>query len=82
MKVATLADVRNRFSQVIHRLGKEPLFITRNGRITAVIEHLDEDDVEDYLLERSPKFRDMLERVTGDRKGAVTLEEYRKRRRT
>ncbi len=79
MKIATLAEVRNHFSQVIDHLGDEPLFVTKNGRITAVLEHIDEADIEDYLLERSRKFRAMLRHVARDRRGAVTLEDYRKR---
>jgi PHD/YefM family antitoxin component YafN of YafNO toxin-antitoxin module len=79
MKIRTLADVRNHFSKVIDHLGDEPLFVTRNGRITAVLEHIDEADIEDYLLERSRKFRTMLRRVARDRRGVVTLDEYRKR---
>ncbi len=76
MKVATLAGVRNNLSKVLKNLGREPLFVTCNGRITAVIEHIEEEDVEDFLLERSPRFRGMLKRAAG-RRGAVSIEAYR-----
>lgn len=79
MKVATLAEVRNHFSKVLDSLRDEPIFVTRNGRIAAVIEPMADEDVEDYLLEHSPKFRRMLSRVSRQRKGAVSLEEFRKR---
>jgi len=58
---------------------KEPVFVTKNGKITAVIEHIEDKDIEDYLLERSPRFRSMLSRVRRER-GATPLAEYRKSR--
>ena len=55
------------------------MFITRNGRIAAVLEHLTDADVEDYLLERSPRFRAMLDQARRE-KGGMSLSEYRKSR--
>ena len=56
MKVDTLAHVKNQLSAVIAGLGEEPLFITRNGRVTAVLQAVTDEDAEDYLLRNSPKF--------------------------
>jgi len=56
MKVDTLAHVKNRLSAVIEGLGEEPLFITRNGRVAAVLQAITDEDAEDYLLRNSPKF--------------------------
>ena len=79
MKVTTLADVKNNLSSYLKKAAKEPIFITRNGKIAGVLEHLSEDEVEDYLLERSPKFRKMLDEAR-KQKGGVPLDEYRKSR--
>ncbi len=49
----------------------EPVFVTKNGKITAVIEHVEDKDVEDFLLERSPRFRNMLNKVKRERGGAL-----------
>ena len=79
MKVVPLAELKSNLTQYLEQIKKEPVFITRNGRITAVLEHLTDHDVEDYLLERSPKFRTMLDKARR-RKGGTSLGEYRKSR--
>ncbi len=79
MRVAPMGEVRNNFAAYIDECEKEPVFITRNGRIAAVIEHIEDCDVEDYLLERSARFRKMLDAVKGQQ-GGMRLREYRKAR--
>jgi hypothetical protein len=79
MTIVPLADVKNNFTRYLEQTKKEPIFITRNGRIAAVLEHLTDSEVEDYLLERSPKFRAMLDK-TKHQKGGMSLSEYRKSR--
>ena len=61
MKVDTLAHVRNRLSAVIDGLGEEPLFITRNGRVAAVLQAITDEDAEDYLLRNSQQFWRLIE---------------------
>ncbi len=79
MKVAPMGDVRNNFSKYLTACEDEPVFVTRNGKISAVIEHLEDKDVEDFLLERSPRFRNMLNEAKRER-GGMSLAEYRKSR--
>jgi PHD/YefM family antitoxin component YafN of YafNO toxin-antitoxin module len=76
MKVVTLREVKNNFTSFIVESKKEPIFITRNGKITAVLEYITDKDVEDFLLERSKKFHNMLNRVR-KQKGGMNLKEYR-----
>ena len=79
MKVAPMGEVRNNFAKYLDACEEEPVFVTRNGKITAVLEHIQDKDIEDYLLERNPRFRKMLERA--ERKGGgMPLSEYRKSR--
>ena len=74
MKVDTLAHVKNRLSNVIATLGDEPLFITRNGRVAAVLQAITDEDAEDYLLRNSPKFWDLIEaRREAARRGETRL---------
>lgn len=61
MKVDTLAHVKNQLSAVIESLGEEPLFITRNGRVAAVLQAVTDEDAEAYLLRNSPKFWRLIE---------------------
>jgi prevent-host-death family protein len=79
MKVASLADVRNNFSEYLQISQKEPVFVTRNGRITAVLEHMSDVEMEDYLLERNRKFRKSLD-SSRQARGGMSLEAYRKSR--
>ena len=79
MKVAPMGDVRNNFGKYLKDSEEEPIFVTRNGKITAVIEHIEDRDIEDYLLERSDRFRKMLDEVKRER-GSMSLDKYRKSR--
>ncbi len=79
MKVAPMGDVRNNFAKYLKDSEEEPIFVTRNGKITAVIEHIEDRDIEDYLLERSDRFRKMLDKSKRER-GAMSLADYRKSR--
>jgi len=79
MKVVPMAQVRNRFASLLEESKAEPVFITRNGKIAAVLEGMSDDQVEDFLLERSPRFRRLLDRAAR-RRGGVTLEAYRQKR--
>jgi len=79
MKIAPMGEVRNNFAKYLAAAEEEPVFVTRNGKITAVIEHIDDRDIEDYLLEKSPRFRKMLDRARRQR-SSMSLAEYRKSR--
>ena len=79
MKVAPLGEVKNRFTEYIRLSEEEPIFITRNGKISAVLEHITDEDVEDYSLERSKKFRKMLTMIKRQ-EGGMSLKKYRKSR--
>lgn len=79
MKVAPMGAVRNNFAKFLDAAKQEPVFVTRNGKITAVIEYIEDLDIEDYLLERSPRFRKMLDRARKEG-GSTSLSGYRKSR--
>jgi PHD/YefM family antitoxin component YafN of YafNO toxin-antitoxin module len=79
MKVAPMGEVRNDFAKYLDLSEEEPVFVTRNGKIAAVIERIEDRDIEDYLLERSARFRKMLTKVRKET-GSITLAEYRKSR--
>ena len=79
MKVAPSGDVRNNFGKYLMVCEDEPVFVTKNGKITAVIEYIEDSDIEDFLLERNVRFRRMLNRVKHE-KGGTSLKQYRKSR--
>jgi hypothetical protein len=45
MKVAPMGDVRNNFGRYLVACEDGPVFVTRNGRITAVIEHIEDAEI-------------------------------------
>jgi prevent-host-death family protein len=79
MKIAPMGEVRNNFAKYLEAAEQEPVFVTKNGKITAVIEHIEDRNIEDYLLERSSRFRKMLDKVRRER-DSISLAEYRKSR--
>ena len=79
MKIAPMGEVRNNFAKYLKTAEEEPVFVTKNGKITAVIEHIEDRNIEDYLLERSLRFRKMLDKVRRER-DSISLAEYRKSR--
>jgi prevent-host-death family protein len=65
MKIAPLADVKARLSAYVESSQTEgPVVITRNGKPVAVlIAPTDEDDLEDLVLARSPRFLARIEQA-------------------
>ncbi len=80
MKVAPMGEVKNNFGKYLAMAADEPNFITKNGKIAEVIEHIEDSEIEDFLLERNARFRRMLGRAKRE-KGGMSLDEYRKSRR-
>lgn len=62
MRLATVAEVKNKLSEYMRRARKEDIVITRLGKPTAVLHHFGEDEMEDYLLEHDPKFKTKIEK--------------------
>ncbi len=61
MKIASVKEVKDKLSQFLKTAETEDIVITKNGRPNAVLHHLGEDELEDYLLEHDPKFRRKIE---------------------
>lgn len=80
MKIASLADVKARFSGYLDQAKETgPVVITRNGKAVALlIVPENEDDLEWLLLSRSPRLRAILDhsRKSVAEKGAVSWEAF------
>ena len=81
MKLVTVAEVKNKLSEYLKLAEKEDVIITRSGKPTAVLHHLGEDELEDYLLEHDPKFKAKIEKRWKNylAEGGVALAELMKR---
>jgi antitoxin (DNA-binding transcriptional repressor) of toxin-antitoxin stability system len=77
MKILTTYEAKNAFPRVLKLSQKDVVIVTNRGKPVAAIEGLrGEEDLEDYLLERSPKFWAMIRRA---RRGkSVSIEQVRK----
>jgi prevent-host-death family protein len=67
MKIAPLADVKARLSAYLEECEMEgPIVITRNGKAVAVLlAPVNDDDLENLLLARSPRFQALLDKSRG-----------------
>jgi antitoxin (DNA-binding transcriptional repressor) of toxin-antitoxin stability system len=73
----TTFEAKNTFPRVLRLSQRDIVIVTNRGKPVAAIEGLKgEEDLEDYLLERSPKFWAMIRRA---RRGkSVSLARVRK----
>ena len=79
MKVTNTVGLKNKTNQILREVMKgEPVIITYRGKPAASLTPLTEDDLEDFILENSPKIRKMIAEADKDiQEGKVTsLEAY------
>lgn len=66
MKIASVADVKAKFSGFIKASEQGPVIVTKNGKPVAVLLSIkDEDEIERMILAYSPKFQNILEVAEG-----------------
>jgi len=76
MKIESLRDVKNNFSEVIEGLKTTgPVLVTKNGKGRALLIPVDENtDLEALILSNSPKFWHLFDRAAaGKRTGMENL---------
>src|SRR5579864_8778917 len=62
MKIASVADIKSRFSAFLKAAESGPVVVTRNGKAVAVILGVqDEDEIERLLMAYSPRLQAILE---------------------
>ena len=62
MKIASVADVKAKFSGFLRASEQGPVIVTKNGRPVAMLLSIkDEDEIERMILAYSPKFQSILE---------------------
>jgi prevent-host-death family protein len=81
MKVANTVELKNKTNKILREVMKgQPVIITYRGKPAASLTPLSEEDLEDFILENSPKIRQMISEAVKDiKEGKLTsLEEYMK----
>ena len=79
MKVTNTVGLKNKTNEILREVMKgNPVIITYRGKPAASLSPLTEDDLEDFILENSPKIRNMIIQAEKDfQAGKVTpLNEY------
>ncbi|MBN2388275.1 MAG: type II toxin-antitoxin system Phd/YefM family antitoxin [Anaerolineales bacterium] len=62
MKIASVADVKAKFSGYLKASEQGPIVVTKNGKPVAMLLSVkDEEEIERLLLAHSPKFQSILE---------------------
>ena len=62
MKIASVADVKAKFSGYIKESQQGPVVVTKNGKPIAILLSVtDEEEIERMILAYSPKFQDILQ---------------------
>jgi len=62
MRIASVADVKAKFSGYLKASEQGPIVVTKNGRPVAMLLSVtDEDEIERMLLAHSPKFHSILD---------------------
>jgi prevent-host-death family protein len=66
MIVIPLAEAKTHFSEYIKASETELVVVTKKGRPAAVILSLTDDEMEDLILSRSPRMREILDKAWQD----------------
>lgn len=62
MKIAPVAEVKARFSSYLEQCTEGPVIVTKNGRPTAVLLSVsNEEDLEHLILAHTPRFASLLD---------------------
>ncbi len=87
MKIAPLAEIKNKFSAYVEACKESPVVVTKNGKPVAMLIPIqDEDDLDSMLLAHNPRFIRLLEEAyrnvqeTGGIKSEDFWKEVKRRR--
>jgi prevent-host-death family protein len=79
MRVTNTVELKNKTNKILREVMKgSPVIITYRGKPAASLTPLSEDDLEDFILENSPKIQKMIAEAQKDiREGKlISLNEY------
>lgn len=61
MKFVGMKELKQRTREVLKAAEREDIIITAHGKPTAVLHHVDEDTLDDYLVENDAEFQRKIE---------------------
>lgn len=63
MRFAGIKELKHRTMDIIKESEKEDIIITAYGKPTAILHHITEDNLSDYLIENDPDFKERIEKA-------------------
>ena len=66
MRFAGIKELKHKTMDIIKASEKEDVIITAYGKPTAILHHITEDDLADYLIENDPAFKIRVEEAYAD----------------
>jgi hypothetical protein len=61
MRFAGIKELKHKTMDILKQSEKEDIVVTAYGKPRAVLHHLTEDDLADYLIENDPAFKNRVE---------------------
>jgi prevent-host-death family protein len=61
MRFAGIKELKQKTMDILKESEKQDIIITAHGKPTAVLQHISEDDLADYLIENDPAFKTRIE---------------------
>jgi prevent-host-death family protein len=78
VKFAGMKELKQKTRELLQASEKEDIIITSHGKPAAVLHHIDEDDLADYLIENAPEFQRKIAEAWEDYLtfGGTPIEEF------
>ncbi|OGP52604.1 MAG: hypothetical protein A2Y65_08125 [Deltaproteobacteria bacterium RBG_13_52_11] len=61
MRFAGVKELKHKTMDILKQAEKEDIIVTAYGKPKAILHHITEDDLADYLIENDPAFKDRVE---------------------
>lgn len=81
MRFAGIKELKQQTMDIIKASKKEDVIITAYGKPAAILHHVTEEDLADYLIENSPSFKDRVEKAAAGyaSRGGITADDLIKK---
>ena len=66
MRLAGVKELKQQTMKLLNETAKRDIIITAHGKPKAVLHHMTEEDLSDYLIEHDPAFRTKIESAYAD----------------
>jgi 5,10-methylene-tetrahydrofolate dehydrogenase/methenyl tetrahydrofolate cyclohydrolase len=81
MRFTGVKELKHKTMDILKQAEKEDIIVTAYGKPKAILHHITEDDLADYLIENDPAFKERVEQAYAEYQahGGVTADDVIKR---